>query len=43
MPLVFSEAQPVEPIATPDLASLDRAVETSAPGARASFAPRDLT
>jgi hypothetical protein len=42
MPLVFSEAQPIEAVANPDLTSLDRLVETAAPAARTTFAPRDL-
>jgi hypothetical protein len=42
VPLVFSEIEPVEPVSNVDLTSLDRVVETTAPGHRSAFAPRDL-
>jgi len=42
IPLVSIDAEPLQPIETPDLQILDQAVDGPAPAARRAFSPRDL-
>lgn len=42
IPLVSVEGEPLQPVESPDLQTLDQAVDSSAPVSRRAFSPRDL-
>ena len=42
IPLVSIEGEPLQPVESPDLQTLDQAVDSSAPVSRRAFSPRDL-